>query len=135
MELNEAIENILQVGTNGINYDVETQDIVDRLIDWSNRFRFEVLEVNGATVKLKLDSLPDNLSNFCKEVYEFCPDTIEQGYGCLAEMLEMAEELGQEVDPVNLELIEGLDPESEDFGLRVMERDLPRIMEITLWWD
>ena len=135
MELNQAIEAIRECGTNGINCDVETDDIVERLMDWSQRFRFEVTEIDHATVKLKLASLPDNLSDFCQEVYEFCPDIIDQGYGCLGEMLEMAEETGQGVDPVYLEMVKGLDPSADDFGLIVMERDLPRVMAITLWWD
>jgi hypothetical protein len=135
MELNQAIDKIREFGTNGINCDVDTDDIVDKLINWSKRFKFEILEIDHATVGIKLESLPDNLSDFCKEIYEFCPDTIDQGYGCLADMIEMAEEIGEDIDPANLELVEGLDPESEDFGLQVMERDLPRIMAITLWWD
>lgn len=135
MNLNQAIDKIREVGTNGINYDVDTNDIVDRLTDWSKRFKFDVLAVDHATVELKLESLPDNLSDFCKEVYEFCPDTIDQGYGCLAEMIEAAEEMGEAIDPINLELIDGLDPAADDFGLKVMERDLSRTMSITLWWD
>lgn len=135
MELNQAIEKIRELGTNGANSDVETEDIVARLMNWSTRFKFEVLEIDHATVELKLDSLPEDLADFCKEVYEFCPDTIDQGYGCLAEMIEMAEEMGEDLDPTNLELIHGLEPNAEDFGLKVMERDLPRVMAITLWWD
>lgn len=135
MELNQAIEKIREVGTNGINCDIETEDIVNKLIDWSTRFKFEVLDVDDATVEIKLESLPDNLTDFCQEVYEFCPDTIDQGYGCIVDMIETAEESGTPIDPENLELIQGLDPEAEDFGLKVMERDLPRIMALTLWWD
>ena len=135
MELNQAIDKIREVGTNGINYDVETDDIVKRLINWSKRFRFEVLEVDHATVALKLESLPENLANFCQEVYEFCPNTIDQGYDCLSDMIEMAQERGKEIDPAYLELMNGLDPEAQNFGLKLMEKDLPRVMQLTLWWD
>ncbi|MGP1371558.1 MAG: DUF4253 domain-containing protein [Almyronema sp.] len=135
MDLNQAIDQIRQIGTNGINCDVDTNDIVERLLDWSKRFRFEVLEVDQATVHLKLYSLPENLADFCQEVYEFCPDVIDQGYGCLAEMIEMSQEMGDEIDPANLELVDGLDPEAEDFGLKVMAKDLPRTMALMLWWD
>lgn len=135
MDLLQAFEKIWKLGTSGINYDVETEDIIQRLMDWSHRFEFEVMEVDHATVALSLKSLPDQLTEFCQEVYEFCPDTIEQGYDCLPEMLEMAEEQGDEVDPSVLDLMRGLDPEEEDFGLKVMERDLLQNMKLTLWWD
>ncbi|WP_299414875.1 DUF4253 domain-containing protein [Acaryochloris sp. IP29b_bin.148] len=135
MELDQAIEKIRELGTNGINCDVETDDIVQRLTDWSHRFEFEVVDVDHATVAINFSTLPEKLSEFCQEVYEFCPDVLEQGYDCLPDMLEMAEEQGTEVDPSVLELIQGLDPEEEDFGLRVMERDLPQNMKLTLWWD
>lgn len=135
MELNQAIKKIRKLGTNGINCDVETEDIVDRLIAWSHRFEFEVVEVDHATVAIKFSTLPEDLSAFCQEVYVFCPDVLEQGYDCLPDMLEMAEEQGREVDPSVLELMKGLDPEDEDFGLKAMERDLPQNMRLTLWWD
>ncbi len=135
MELNQAIKEILECRTDGSNYDIETEDIVERLTDWSKKFKFEVLEVDYATVKLKLESLPENLADFCQEIYEFCPDVIEQEYATLAYKLSKDKELGEVIEPENLALIDGLDPEAEDFSLRVMERNLPRVMKLTLWWD
>ncbi|ABW31620.1 hypothetical protein AM1_A0111 (plasmid) [Acaryochloris marina MBIC11017] len=38
MELNQSIRKIQELGTNGINCDVETEDIVDRRIAWPQRF-------------------------------------------------------------------------------------------------
>ncbi|ABW32447.1 DUF4253 domain-containing protein [Acaryochloris marina] len=78
-ELTQAIKKIRKLGTNGINCDVETEDIVDRLIAWSQRFEFEVVEVDHATVGINFSTLPEDLSEFCQEVYEFNPDVLEQG--------------------------------------------------------
>lgn len=47
----------------------------------------------------------------------------------------MAEESGRAVDPAMLELMNGLDPGDENFGLKAMERDLSWVMALTLWWD
>ena len=135
MDFNAAIAAIKANDTNGINYDVTTEDIIAKLTDWSDRIKFEILEVDHATVVLKFETLPENLSEFCQEIYEFCPDTIEQGYGCLGDMLEMSEEYGHDIPPEMLELIKGLDPSAEDFGLKAMEKDLPRGKSLTLWWD
>ena len=135
MNFTEAIASIKANHTNGINYDVTTDDIIAKLTQWSEQIKFEVTEVDHATVKLYLETLPENLAEFCQEVYEFCPDTIEQGYGCLGDMIEMSEEYGHEIPPEMLELMKGLDPSAEDFGLKAMEKDLPRVKALTLWWD
>ncbi|WP_353258678.1 DUF4253 domain-containing protein [Prochlorothrix hollandica] len=135
MELSQALDQIRACGTNGLNYDVDTEAIVARLLNWSQRFKFDVVEVDSATVILKLESLPENLPEFCQEVYEFCPDTLEQGYDCLPDLLELAQDSGEAIDPALLDLLQDLDPTADDFGLRAMEKDLPRTMALTLWWD
>ena len=134
MEFNAAIDKIKELETNGINCDVTTEDIINRLTAWSQQFDFEITDVDHATVKLSLKELPDNLASFCKEVYTFCPDTVDQGYGCIFDLIEHAEMLGPP-QPELIELVEGLDPEDELYGLKVMERDLARKGELVLWWD
>jgi len=135
MKFDDAVSKMKEVGTNGVNYDIHAEDIIEQLTKWSAHMEFEVTEIDRSYVKLKLFSLPNNLPEFCREVYEFCPDTIDQGYGAIAESLEMAEETGTDIDPKLWKLAEGLDPESEDFGLKIMERDLPDKMALMLWWD
>ncbi|WP_071880727.1 DUF4253 domain-containing protein [[Leptolyngbya] sp. PCC 7376] len=135
MDLNQAFNQIRTLGTNGINCDVTTENIIERLSTWSKNFEFDVLEIDYATVKLAFKTMPKELRKFCEEVYEFCPDTIDQGYGCLMDLIEIAEAHGQQIPPENLELMEGLDPDSDDFGLEVMQRDLLRTKTLTLWWD
>lgn len=34
-----------------------------------------------------MDHLPNDLTKFTNEVYEFCPDVIDQGYGEMKDMI------------------------------------------------
>lgn len=135
MELETAILKIREAHTDGINYDITTEDIINKLQEWSQRCDFTIDSVNHNTIEVKFQSLPTNLKAFCQEIYNFCPDVIDQGYDCIPDMIEIAENMGESVNQDIQELVAGVDLEAEDCGLQLMEKDLPRIMKLTLWWD
>lgn len=135
MNFEEAIFRMQEVQTNGANYNLSTDDIIEILRGWSSRCDFEITEVDFATVKIKFYTLPFDLTQFCVEIYHFCPDSVEQGYGLIHEMVELAEETGEELDDSIKELIRGIDLEEDDYSLKMMAKDLPKRMELTLWWD
>jgi len=68
-------------------------------------------------------------------VTDFCPDVIEQGFGCMDDMLQMAEETGQSISPELMKLLDGIDFSKEDFGLEILQRDLRENKLVRLWWD
>lgn len=135
MNFEEAIFRMQEVQTNGANYELSTDDIIVVLRGWASRCDFEITEVDFATVKIKFFTLPYDLAQFCVEIYHFCPDSVEQGYGLIHEMVELAEETGEELDDSIKELINGIDLGDEDYGIKLMAKDLPKRMELTLWWD
>ena len=135
MQLDEAIQQMRQAQTNAANYDLDTDDIVKKLQEWTKKCDFTVEEVDHDRVEIRFNTLPEDLTAFCKDVYAFCPDTIDQGYGCFADMIDAAAELGAEVHPSVMALADGVDLEDDDYGLELMERDLPNNMRLTLWWD
>jgi len=65
---------MLDEGTNGANYDLDTESILERLQTWEEESAFEVLDVGPANVTLRFGSLPKDLEAFAAEAYEFCPD-------------------------------------------------------------
>jgi hypothetical protein len=68
---------------------------------------------------------------FVRDVYDFCPDLVDQGTGCVAEMIE---EMG-EVPPEMQKLVEGVNLEDEDYGLEILKREIQMRKNVTLWWD
>lgn len=74
--------------SDGANYGVATEDILLKLAEWRNRCDFEVSGASRAWVFLRFTTLPENVCRFAEEVYEFCPDTVEQGVGLNSEQDE-----------------------------------------------
>ena len=116
--------------TNAGNYDLDTSDIIEKLTVWDAQYGLDLQGASHDWVQFKLRSLPNDLYSFAKEVYDFCPDSIEQGLGCGYEMMEEAgegfEQYGDEV-PRGLDFTEG--------GLRLMAAEIKRGTPLFLWWD
>ncbi len=67
--------------SSGGNYGVSMDDVVNKLKEWESRCRFHILGAGGAWVALQFEVLPENICAFAEEVYDFCPDTVNQGVG------------------------------------------------------
>jgi hypothetical protein len=74
--------------TNGINCDLDTDDIVQRLEQWDALYTIEISDVEPDGLVVRFATLPDDLSTFAREIYEFCPDTIDQHFGCIDDMVD-----------------------------------------------
>ena len=121
--------------TNGINCDITNDDVIEKLTKWDEQYSINISEIESDRITIHFEDLPDDLESLANEIYEFCPDVIEQGYGCMGEMVEMAEEYGHDIPPETLKLIEGIDFNDESFGLKILQRDLKEKQMIGLWWD
>ena len=122
-------------GTNGGNYDVSTDTIIEKLKQWDSNYGIEISEVEHNSLLVTFKSLPDDLVVLTNEIYEFCPDVIDQHFGSMDEMVDMVEETGQELTPEMAQLIEGVDFEKEDFGEELLQRSLRSTHAVSLWWD
>ena len=65
--------------TNGCNYDIYPEDVITRLEDWNQRFGIEVTGADVDWVEAAFKQAPPDMNAFANEVYEFCPDVVEQG--------------------------------------------------------
>ena len=79
--------------------------------------------------------LPENLENLATEIYEFCPDVIDQGYGCMDDILAMKAQSKTELDEETKLLIQDVDFNDENFGLKILQNDLKFSQTVFLWWD
>lgn len=132
---NEAYQTIRQLGTSGPNYDVSTEDILHKLAEWEKRCSFTITDVESDSVMLEFTTLPADLEQFAQEIYQFCPDVIDQHYGCFGEMLESMEESSEEIPDYLKALVDGVNLEDEDYGLELLKRALPLQGKLHLWWD
>lgn len=60
--------------TNGINYNLETSDIINFLNKWKSEARFSIIDAYHDRAIIQLQDFNFDLDKFCKEVLEFCPD-------------------------------------------------------------
>jgi hypothetical protein len=129
------IEELKAKQTNGENYDVSTEDIIARLQQWDAKYGIETTDIEFDAVTVRFATVPDDTRPLADEIYEFCPDTVDQHFGCMEEMLDAAEEMGEEIDPAIAELVEGVNFEDEDYGVVLLARALKRDPICQLWWD
>ncbi|QUS60135.1 DUF4253 domain-containing protein [Synechocystis sp. PCC 7339] len=126
---------IVEQQTNGINYDITTEDLIAKLQQWDGQYGIEISEVAFDSLIVRFQNLPTDLKALAGEIYEFCPDVIDQGFGCFDDALPMMIASGRELPPETQLLLTGVDWNDPDFGLTILENSLRQDQAVFLWWD
>lgn len=130
---NSKFQELYEKQTNGINYDVDTEAIVRQLEQWDTLYGIEISEVEDNGLVVTFNSLPADLSAFVQEIYEFCPDTIDQHFGCMDDIFKHSDPAS--LPPDLAEFLAGIDFEDEGFGEILLQKWLQQSKTLTLWWD
>ena len=131
----DPFASIRKARTGAPNYEMDTDAIIARLTEWQRLCSFEITGAEGDTVEIKFDTLPADMDEFVQDLYDFCPDLVDQGTGCVREMIEAMEENGKGIPPATQQLIEGVDFNDDDYGLEILKREVQAKRAVTLWWD
>jgi len=67
--------------TNGINYDIDNDSIISKLQEWKSKNDFILLGAGMDWLQIQFIYQTPDFAEFAKEVYEFCPDIVDQGIG------------------------------------------------------
>jgi hypothetical protein len=81
LKVSEPWDALRVMGTNGWNYDIGPEDIIARLVEWDQRFGLTLRGAGFDWLEAGFKRAPDDMREFGEEVYEFCPDVVEQGTG------------------------------------------------------
>jgi hypothetical protein len=65
--------------TNGINCDIDNDSIISKLQEWKSKIDFILLGAGMDWLQIQFTSQVAYLDEFAKDVYEFCPDIVDQG--------------------------------------------------------
>ncbi len=114
---------------------LDTAKIVDQLLKWDKAHGIQVSEVCPDRLCVHFAQLPDDTRKLAREIVRLCPDVIDQGFGCLGEVLEDFAERGSPLPDDLQALCEGLDPTKRDFGIQLLQRSLQLQRRVSLWWD
>jgi hypothetical protein len=132
---NDSFAVIRSAGTGAPNFDLDTDAIIERLTKWQLLCSFSVVGAEGDTVDIKFETFPKDMEAFVRDLYEFCPDLVDQGTGCVHEMIEMMEETGEDLTPEMKKLTAGVDFTDENYGLEILKREIQQKKGVQLWWD
>lgn len=112
---------IIIFGTDGCNYGVGNNDILNKLRYWKKLCDFEILGAGHDRLNIAFRTLPEELETFAQDVYKFCPDIIDQNY--------VGEPLGEEAS-------------QEDISRAFHEQTVEDLIEfiqrnklLNFWWD
>ena len=72
--------------TNGDDDDVSHEDVIEKLKQWEKQSPFEIVGAENDWVEIEFRAIPQNLKDFAEEVFEFSPDTVNEGPGSIAEL-------------------------------------------------
>jgi hypothetical protein len=69
--------------TAGDEYDITNEEVIDQLKEWEMTSTFEIIGADSDWVEIEFKMLPKDLNAFAEEVYDFSPDTIDEGPGSI----------------------------------------------------
>ena len=74
--------------TDGDEYEISNQDVIDRLKEWETISTFEIIGADSDWVEIEFKTLPRDLKAFAEEVYEFSPDSVGDGPGTIDKLIK-----------------------------------------------
>lgn len=74
--------------TDGDDYDISNEDVIERLKEWEKSSPFDILGADNDWVEIEFRTLPKDLKAFVEEVYDFCPDAVDQGPGSVDDLIK-----------------------------------------------
>jgi hypothetical protein len=74
--------------TDGDEYDISNQDVIDHLKEWEYVSQFEIIGADSDWVEIEFKTLPVDLKAFAEDVYDFSPDAVDQGAGSVEGLIK-----------------------------------------------
>jgi hypothetical protein len=74
--------------TNGDEDDVSHDDVNEKLRVWGKRCTFDILGAENDWVEIEFRIMPRDLKDFADDVYDFSPDTVDEGAGSLSALIK-----------------------------------------------
>jgi hypothetical protein len=74
--------------TNGDEDDVSHEEVIEKLKGWGKRCPFEIIGAENDWVEIEFRIMPRDLKVFAEEIYDFSPDTVDEGTGSLSALIK-----------------------------------------------
>lgn len=88
--------SILRIArSDAVNFGIYTEGIVKKLQQYDQMFGIDIYHAETDTIEFVLKKRPDDMVAFCRDLYEFCPDIVDQGAGSVEELQREIEKAGE----------------------------------------
>ena len=67
--------------SDAVNFGIETEELIERLQGLHERYNFAIFHAETDTIEFTFESLPKDVRPLAEEIYELCPDIVDQGCG------------------------------------------------------
>jgi hypothetical protein len=84
----DQFEPLRIMQTNGLNYDVSPDAVIERLQQWDTEFGLEIHGVGFDWVEASFREQPADMAAFAAQVYQWCPDVVDQGTETVARLAQ-----------------------------------------------
>lgn len=81
-------ESLYFEGTNAVNYDIYTDQIIEKLKTWDSKYGIEIYGAGLDFVSGEFKMQPTDTQEIANEMYAFCPDIVDQGVGSIKELIK-----------------------------------------------
>jgi hypothetical protein len=75
----DQFDILVAMQTDGINYDIDNAAVLAKLKAWNAKYPFEIVGAGLDWMEARFVKRPADMLAFAEEVYEFCPDVVDQG--------------------------------------------------------
>lgn len=124
--------------TNAANYDLGPEEVQAKFAEWAGRFDYDLLGAGPDWVDMRFHTLPDDLDAFACELYEFCPDLLDQGISVMIdEGFDYLSPEQQEAIQNRLDADTGDDEDgkTERVALKMLAETVQTERRMRFWWD
>ena len=92
LKTKDQFDALRMMGTNGANYDISTEDLISQLKEWQKICSFTIDGAGEDWMSADFIKKPADMKAFAQEVYDFCPDVVDQGAGDADKLAQQMEE-------------------------------------------
>ena len=121
--------------TSAPGYEPTNDDVIAIVEKWHIQLGVTISEVGPDRFVIEFKSLPENLDEFAREIYAFCPNVIEQDFGNYEDILDSASLFPPEYIAHVQRLSEGVDFDDLNYPFELLKRSLQETQQVAFLWD
>lgn len=95
LKTTDKYQILKQIETNGINYNITTDSLISIIRDFDEKYSLELIGASGDWCEFIIHNKEVDWNQFAQDVYNICPDVVDQGVGTVEELTRTLKESGR----------------------------------------